>query len=421
MDPIRKSDTVTKRVIIVFCSVGLPVFVPGQSQPRSQRPEITPPDWNAPAILARIPPGQSPRWPSLATRDGKTVLVANLFPVADDESLAARPVIMLRIPGGHLDAPLGDFKFAYPKGVFSSDGRYHLFWAEFVTKPTTAIEWARPTSSLWHAMFSGKSWSAAELVLKAEQITWSDPEGAVTADRANRIHLVVPATTTPGRLAIVYLRLNTDGSWKRTDLPRGAGSANIAAWSTDSLTMAYTAADTDRPTSSNILFERRSADGGNSWSEPIRFPDAGNPAYSPLLRYADGELHLLWQKRVGPKEGGSKMHYARRATTADTWKAIATAPLSANLLRTTAIVTSCGTMVSFSESIVGRVDGPHLRVEETSWGSDRPHARLMLPSSQNIGSLGAVASANNILAVFFRVATKRSESAFSSARRPACE
>src|SRR5918992_733977 len=119
------------------------------------------PEWSTPMRVDGVPPNRSLQWPSLALRGDTTYVVANTFPVGDDENASVRVwgLVILRFPGAPIAAPPGDFVFKYPRAAIDSEGRLHLVWGEPPDPVRAAREYTgHSPTSLWYAWYDRGRW-----------------------------------------------------------------------------------------------------------------------------------------------------------------------------------------------------------------------------------------------------------------------
>ncbi len=279
----RRLTVASAAVVWGSLSVALPAQVTAQSAPVTREVTLRSRGWTDVDTLRGIPSGYSLRWPSLAIgRDG-FIVAANLFAIDADVTVGRTPLFVMQEAGGALRAPVGDFLFAYPKGIVDRAGLYHLFWADGPGPATPQSAWPGRVTSVWHADWNGREWSRAEELVRGERVDWGAEDGVVTMDANGVLYVAMPvwpADTAP-HIAVFTRAAHT---WRRHVAGGVAAYAAIAATGRDSLEMLVVHPDPDTPGDAGSLFSISSGDGGRTWHPGARVYAAnGSPVLSPTL------------------------------------------------------------------------------------------------------------------------------------------
>ena len=224
------------------------------------------------------------RWPSMAAVSDTVFIAANLFPVRGN-TLDARPLYLGRLHVGTdgqlvglapLDLPKGDFQFAYPR-IVAADGRLHLVWAEFATRPSTTSMWTQSlATTLWHAVLDKGTWSVPEAIASSRWLGWSDEAGGAIADGAGNVHVVVWSGDSIPRVRHVRLRSGHRDTSEVSSVGLNHSTAIAALGDTLVVALVDVASDTQR------VSLAVSPDQGEHWSHPI-----------PVSRRANGWISHL--------------------------------------------------------------------------------------------------------------------------------
>jgi hypothetical protein len=284
-------------------------------------------EWSAPVALTAKAAGAEV-YPDLALADtGSWVADFTAVRLADPGATRGSPAVSryvtglrIRTPDGRwIEAPPGNFTFAFPRIATAPPGTLHVLWAEPADRATDSISTGplelRDYASVWHAEFQGTQWSAPEQVYRGGDIEW-DPVSTsrLIVDAGGALHLAFAAVDSAGRPRIVHLRSSRAG-WSHTSvgLHAIAGYVDANAGSGERLVMAFATVHHDSTTSrANTIFVARSADGGRTWTDPVPItrPEQG-PAYEPRLARGRGDtLHLAWTQSdpADPNESVALWH-----------------------------------------------------------------------------------------------------------------
>jgi len=328
--------------------------------------------WSMPSPVIGVPPGSALKWPS-AAQFGETVYVSgNVLPTTRLRS-GPHPMMILRAPGAPLELPVGNFEFAYPKGVFDSKGVYHLVWGEPANPDSVTWRYGALITSLWHAAFEHGHWGAPSKIIDAVSVHWSTEAGSMAVDSRDRLHIVAPTEIRPGAVVLLH-SVSGHPAWIHHEIPWPTAYASIVAWRRDSLVVCFAGADPSRRGDVNSLFITISADGGSTWSSPELLSHGANRvAVAPLMIVAaSGELDLV-TGQFG--QGGGSIDVLKRWRSHDggrNWLPLHDAPLNrAQVIRFVAMSTRCGVLEAVVESLM--VEGNVLRpvLDEVPWDGDR--------------------------------------------------
>lgn len=249
--------------------------------------------WTEPRPLPGVPSNQLIRWPVVATRRDTLFVAANLFPIRGD-TVAHRPVLLARLPGGPIEPPSGDFQFVHPKIIAAANGDIHLVWAEFASKAANVAEWVGAAQgTLWHAALRNGRWSDPEVAYRSSSLRWTRDDGHLAVDAAGALHAVLWSLE-ESFAGIVHLRRDGSG-WRARTL--GPGTLNPAAAvhaAGDSITVAYFGNSADSSDHAGVTLVQ-SANRGESWgSARVIRRLRGRGASHPQFARTRDRLALVW-------------------------------------------------------------------------------------------------------------------------------
>lgn len=288
--------------------------------------------------------GRTLRWPSATAWRDTLYIVGNVVPTDITTKLDVRPAKIVRVPGDPIDLPPGDFLFAYPKGVFTSSGTYHLFWAEPDERNANGVAWSPANfRTLWHSRLLNGSWSEPEPIFRGARVIWGAEQGMVAVDDDQTIHVVLPGSAIGAHAATFYLRGNVQG-WAVREFPFAAAYVSIAISQPDSLFVAFTAPDRSVQSDGNSVFVMTSPDMGTSWTVPVLVQRSGRRAATrPLiLRSEDGTLHLVWVQNVTRDRNPEVVRHWIRSPSSSHWTSLPDAPIVGTILQIVAAPDRCG-------------------------------------------------------------------------------
>ncbi len=369
-------------------------------------------DWSVPSLINASRPGRTLRWPSVAVVGDTFYVAANVFPAEPTTTLDQRPLSVLRVPGGRIATPQGQFLFAFPKGVVDSRGIYHLIWGEPDTLIADVRHWpGGPLKSVWYAAYDGRTWSSPEKLFETSRILLGAENGVIASDAHNGLHLILPTIGSDSRPTLTYVR-RTGTAWEVRKFATGAAYASILAWGSDSIAIAYTAPDTTLSEDGNSVFVKSSGNRGAVWSEPqLISTSVARDATSPLLSRTGGRIHLVWGRRSSAFSLAALV--ARELRDGGMWSPMSEAPLPRGGLRFH--VGETGGSVT---AIVEEFDGHRLTLREVTWRGGNAYSTPLFADLRHAASAGFAASPQTS---FLLWSGSRAEgevgSTFSSVRR----
>jgi hypothetical protein len=331
---------------------------------------------------AGVPEGRSLRWPFLSVQRDTAWISGNLFPTSATGSVGARAMAVLRIPGGPISLPDGDFVFAYPRGLKGADGRYHLVWGETATKDVPLATWPGPRIGLWHSTFDGRVWSRPQRVLDGLQLGWGPSFGGIAIDGKGVLHVALAAVVRAGESILAHIRVDQRGS-SIQELPGPAASVVIAAVGAEGVVIGYVGNDPMRP-QSRVLAIRRSNDGGATWGNPqsVRIVPREQSIVNLTLSSSETRVGLFWTEGAGPLTPQS-VHLLRSSDAGRSWTQGTNASLpTGQILAIAAAVRSCTEPAVVTSSY----DGSRLWLHELDWRGDSAVFRVLFERSPLAGN-----------------------------------
>jgi hypothetical protein len=202
-----------------------------------------------------------------------------------------------------------------------SEGRIHAIW----TKTDGNAANGDPQTSIYYSLWDGNYWTQPSVILEP-------PFGKVVdlatfVDGRGRLFVVWNG----GKSGEVYL------SWANAGLARSnsewvepqqlpspnphTSSPNVIIEPTGTISIAYSI----RLNEDRGIYLIQSADGGETWSDPIQIFNGVAAQWEmiddPQLTYtADGNLHILWRRySLPPDEVSEGLYYARSEDDGKTW------------------------------------------------------------------------------------------------------
>ena len=210
--------------------------------------------------------------------------------------------------------------------VAGADGRLHTFWSQ--SNDLVAIRRLEEITTevgpdIYYARLNGGEWGAPRPILsspigKADQL-------AAAADDVGRLFIAWSS----GKDGGIYLsRSNAERASSATEwiepillpAPQTTGSWPDILVENGHIYIAYTIPLND----DRGIYLTKSADGGNSWSEPLKVFDGeveewqlvGKPN---LARTLDGKLHMTWTRDVPTSNSTLSLVYANSDDDGETW------------------------------------------------------------------------------------------------------
>ena len=290
-------------------------YVPGVKFVKSDDCGMT---WTAPITI--ITKSTKPNWsdkPVLAvSADGKDVYIA--FNASDSYVVASH-----------------DYGATFSQPVRTSNDKRYWFHTGGAVAPDGSVYFAVTDYSLDYtgdahinvmkSSNGGAAWTTTRLDTSKEapRCDWSPgcylgffgPSAVLAIDAAATIMLAYNSSDTPGAPQHLWVRTSTDGvNWTaQKEISNGAAMANnafpaVAAGPTPGDFRLAWQDDRNGSTIAWNTWYRRTADGGASWSEPVRVSDQSEGAsYKTAAGYAfpygdyfeiavdgDGRTHLIW-------------------------------------------------------------------------------------------------------------------------------
>lgn len=308
--------------------------------------------WSVPAVLS--PLDETARYVDLAFT-GAGAYVSQFFvrrPASAESRSHRATLLQIRAPDGRwIDAPPGEFTFAYPRIAVDRRGTLHVVWAEPAPGDTSRMG-SDPSfwnfASLWHAALMDGRWSTPQPVYRGAGIGWEPGQvSPLRIDGSGSLHLALSVSDGSGVSRILHLRGYGSG-WSHSIIPIHSPPAyvdmDVDAAGGGALVYALAYRDS-LGWHTNTILVRRTDDGGRTWGDAIRvsLPEQG-PGYDPRLARGRGDtLHLLWTQSESANANATiGLWHTRSADGGASWTAPVRSPLTGMTHQMQAVADSCG-------------------------------------------------------------------------------
>jgi hypothetical protein len=295
------------------------------------------PQWTSDRRIVAVPVGAVVQWPSLAAK-GDTVYVTGNVMRPD----GARPpsFVIARIPGDTIPAPSDASAFAFPHTAIDRAGRLHLVWGETDSDSSGTLDFTRPITAIWHAVYAGGRWSTPTRLSGGFKFYWSAAEQGLAADSGGSIHLVVSGVDSLGRHSTVYHRW-ANGTWRSERVAGKSFSSSILALTGDSIVILF--AGPLQPDSPHVWLQvMRGSRDGEPWTVPraiARLSDVLR--LRPQLAAAGQTLHVFASDNGTFLPDSASLEHWISTDGGTTWVIGRRAPLPPGTIRITPLVNAC--------------------------------------------------------------------------------
>lgn len=315
---------------------------------------------------------------------GAVPLYFRSAPIASsaDSAQVSPPLRVFTSSGQFLGAPLGlgDRVVIAPRAVVDRRGWLHVVWGE---PPSAAADTMRREShapirvaSLWTAVWRNGAWTRPQPIPSgaSDEITWySHSFSALVYDsRTDAVELAFGGA----RVGLGYVT-SRSGEWTPTEIATGSGPAGyvdlaVLGRRTELLYVAAGHPSSLNPAGENMLFLRRSENGGRDWTSAavVGAPNQLPALESHLVVGSGDQLHALWlQYQASDITRTPRTLWQSTSTDGGaTWGTAAPLPLVGRVVGFDAVADRCGAVHVLLREMT--TDGPtmeYARFEGRRW------------------------------------------------------